>query len=119
MADLTQASVVVNRAWNEAGPAGRDLSCRLVTLNIGGFGSITNRIPSSLLGLSVIEQAGPFTAAANTKVYLAAPNVNTLAGPPILTQGQALLLVDLTQAVDASRIPADITDLITGVVKGY
>lgn len=116
MADLAQSAVTINRSWSEGGTTGKELSCRQVTLVLTGQGGTTNRILASVLALSVIEQASNFTDSANAKLFVAAPNV---AAAGNVGQGGALLLVDLTQATDASRIPADQTATITGVVKGY
>ena len=116
MADLASSAVVINRAWSEGGTTGKELSCRQVTLTLTAQGGTTNRILASVLALSVIEQASVFTDSANAKLFIASPNV---AAAGNAAAGGALLLVDLTQAVDASRIPADVTATITGVVKGY
>ena len=109
MADLAVTAVTIERAWSEGGINGKDLSARQVTLVLTGQGGTTNKIPASVLALSKIEQATNFILSTDLKVYTAVPDY----------AGANLLLVDLTQATDANRIPADITGTIRGVVKGY
>ncbi len=89
--------------------SGKELSCRQVTLVLTGQGGTTNLIPASVLALKKIEQCTNAILSTDAKVYTATPNY----------AGTAILLVDLTQATDASRIPADVTGTIRLVVKGY
>lgn len=108
MANLAASAVVIEKHWNEGGQSGKRLSCRQVTLTLTGQGGTTNLITAAVLGLSKIEQATAFIKDDNSKVYVASPSYD----------GANLHLVDLTQATDASRIPADITGTLRGVVKG-
>ena len=111
MADLAVSAVTINRAWNEGGPAGRDLSCRQVTLVLTGQGGATNKITAAVLGLTVIEQSTPFVANDNEFVFPSCPSYD----------GTFLTLLNVTTATDAQRAtPVDVsTETIRGVVKGY
>lgn len=110
MADLASSAVTVEKSWTEGGTNGKRVRCYRVTLVLTGQGSTTNKIPASVLGLSVIEQASEFVKSDDTKVYPASPDY----------AGANLLLTDPTQATDANRaLPADITATLRGVVKGY
>lgn len=109
MADLAVSAVTIERAWNEGGPAGKMVACREVTLVLTGQGSLTNKIPASVLELTKIEQAGAFRTSAD-KIVLATPSYD----------GLNLTLYDVQNATDASRDdPADFTATVRGVVKGY
>ena len=111
MADLAVSAVTILRAWNEAGPAGRDLSCRRVTLSLTSQGSTTNKISASVLQLSFIEQSSNFISASNTGIYPTSPSVD----------GTMLLIANLADATDATRpAPTDLGGplVVTGIVKG-
>jgi hypothetical protein len=110
MADLAATAVSILKSWTEGGLHGKRVSCRQVQLTLTGQGTTTNKIPASVLGLGVIEQASNFVKSDDAKVYPAA----------VSNDGANLLLVDLTNATDANRAdPADITATAIGVVKGY
>lgn len=114
MATLAATSVTINRAWNEGGPSGRDLSCRLVTIVTDGSpgnGSATNLIPATALALTTIEQAGTFLNTTDTDIVLATPD----------STGANLFLYNMNNATDATRSdPVDfISKTLKGVVKGY
>lgn len=108
MADLAKSAVTVLNQWTEGGLNGKRVSCRQVSLVLTAQGSTANKIPASVLGLKSIEQCTTFVKSDNAKVYIASPDA----------AGVNLLLVDLTQATDANRIPADITATVLGIVKG-
>jgi hypothetical protein len=109
MADLAVSAVVIERAWNEGGPAGKMVQCREVTLTLTGQGSLTNKIPANVMELTKIEQALAFRTSAD-KLIIAGPSYD----------GVNLVLFDVQNATDASRDdPADFTATVRGVVKGY
>jgi hypothetical protein len=109
MANLASTAVTINRAWTEAGLAGKDISCRDVTCVLTGQGGNTNLIGASALQLTQILNCTNAIKSDNSVMYAARPNF----------AGTAVLLVDLTQATDASRIPADITATVRFIVKGF
>ena len=115
MADVTAANVTINRAWNEAGPAGRDLSCRLVTISCSASGGTTsgNQIPVATLSLTVLEQAGLFVDSGNTTCLQGTPNF----------AGTLLCFPDAASVTPANHqtllAAAGVTGSFKGIVKGY
>lgn len=111
MADLSVGAVTIHRAWSEGGVTGKELSCRLVSLNLTGQGTTANKITAAVLQLTKIEQASIFSSDDDTTLVPAAPSGD----------GTYLLLADLTQAVDVDRSsPADFSGVVLkGTVKGY
>ena len=109
MANLASSAVTINRSWTEGGVTGKELSCRDVTAVLTGQGGTTNLITAASLSLVSIQQVSIAVANDNSKVYSAAPSFDNL----------KVLLVDLTQVTDASRIPADITATVRFTVKGF
>lgn len=109
MADLGPSAVVVNRAWSEGGTTGKELVAKDVTLTLTGQGSTTNKINAATLGFTILEQATGFRRDDSTLI-VCRPSWN----------GSVLLCYDMKNVTDASREnPADVTDVIRGVVKGY
>lgn len=115
MADLTTAGVVVERAWNEGGPAGRDITCLQVTLTLTAAGGTTagSQIPASVLGLRKIEQASLFINSASTVAAQGTPNYD----------GTLLVFPDSANATAANHntlfTSTGLTGTLRGVVKGY
>lgn len=110
MADISSSDVTILKSWTEADLNGKLMSCRQVSMVLGGQGTTTNKIPAAALSLQKIEQSSNFVKSDNASIYPAVPSAD----------GANLLLVNLAQVTDANRDdPADITATIIGVVKGY
>jgi len=109
MAAVTASQVTINRAWTEGGTSGKEIRCREVTLNLSSQGTAANYISADVLELDKIEQAHSFRRD-DDDIIAVTPSYD----------GLKLLVYNLKQATDANREdPADVTDIIRGIVKGY
>lgn len=110
MADLAASGVTVSASWTAGAVTGKRHVEKLVKLVLTGQGTTTNKIPASALGLTKIESCSNGVKDDDTKIYPAVPS----------NDGKNLLLMDVTNATDASRAaPADITATIFITVQGY
>ena len=111
MADLAASAVTIERAWTEGGTAGKELSCRQVTLALTTQGTVANKITAAVLQLTKIEQSSIFITSDNLIVIPSVPAYD----------GSSLLLCNLATVTDANRDdPADYNSVtVRGVVKGY
>ena len=105
MPNLAANGVTVLETWTEGGLHGKRHVAKRVTLNLRAMGSTTNRITATVLGFKRIVDSSGIANSTSGDLYLAFPS----------SDGSILLLVDPSVAANT---PADITDIVTLIVKG-
>jgi len=98
MADAATTNVTTVLQWRTGSPAGKFICGKLVRVTGGTFGGNTNKIPASAFGFRRLVWASNGIVSNNAKVYAAQVSYG----------GAHVTLTDLTQATDASRVPADV-----------
>lgn len=110
MANLAASGVTVERSWTEGGTNGRRYTAKQVTLVLNAMGSATNKVLASVLGFQYIAESGNFVADGDDVIFPTVPSYD----------GSELYFLVATNATDATRAaPADVTDTVRGVVKGF
>jgi len=111
MAALTSTNVRTIKAWTEGSVTGKLRTVRRVEVHGGAWGGVTNTLPATAFGLTVVEEVTPLLYGANNEAYALVPS-------------QDGTLVYVMDGVGAGSAPADVTLAATTsggyfTVKGY
>lgn len=106
MAVVAQSAVTVVSAWTEGGVSGKERVCKLVRVALSSQGGASNYMAASIFGLSKVEFVGNASADGDDISYVMTPSY---AGDKVFVNTES----------SNTLVPADITDTIQFLVKGY